>query len=114
MVVPKALDSKLDFSIHIDHKINRCNKIIGLFRKHSACLPRRALLNICKSFIRPHLDQGDILYDKPDNQNFESKIEKAQYKARIAITGAIQGTSRKRFYDEMPFRFNAIKRKALV
>ena len=105
MVVPKALDSKLDFSIHIDHKINR---------KHSACLPRRALLNICKSFIRPHLDQGDILYDKPDNQNFESKIEKAQYKARIAITGAIQGTPRKRFYDEMPFRFNAIKRKALV
>ena len=41
------------------------------------------------------------MYDKPDNQNFESKIKKYHYKACIAVTGAIQGTSRKGFYDEL-------------
>ena len=48
-----------------------------------------------KSFVSPYLDCGDILYEIPDNQNFESKIEKVQYKACITITRAIQGTSRK-------------------
>ena len=98
-----VLDSKLDFSIHIEQKIRKCNKIIGLIRRPSACLPRKALLTIYKSFVRPHLDYGDILYDKPGNLNFESKIEKVQYKACIAITGAIQGTSRERLYDELGF-----------
>ena len=44
---------------------------------------------------------GDISYDKPKNQNFESKLEKVQYKACLAITGAIQGTSRQRKYEEL-------------
>ena len=29
-----------------------------------------------KSFIRPHLDYGDILYDKPSNDNFHNKMKK--------------------------------------
>ena len=75
--------------------------LIGLVKILSVCLPRKAPLTIYKSFVRPHLDYGDILYDKPGNLNFESKIEKAQYKACIAITAAIQRTSRERLYDEL-------------
>ena len=96
-----VLDSKLDFSIHIEQKIRKCNKIIGLIRRLSVCLPRKALLTIYKSFVRPHLDYDDILYDKPGNLNFESKTEKVQYKACIAITGSVQETSRERLYDEL-------------
>ena len=70
--------------------IKRCNKITGLLRRLSVCLPRKALLTIYKSFIIPHINYGNILYDKPDSQNFESKIEKVLYKACIAITSAIQ------------------------
>ena len=95
-----VLDSKLDFSIYIEQKIRKCNKIKGLIRRLSVCLPRKALLTIYKSFVRPHLDYSDILYDKPGNLNFGSKIEKVHYKACIAITGVIQGTSRERLYDE--------------
>ena len=51
--------------------------------------------------IKPHLDYGDILYDKLENQNFQNKLEKVQHKACIAITGAIQGTSRQKIYDEL-------------
>ena len=68
--------------------------MIGLIRRLSINLLRNALLTIYKSFVRPHLDYGDILYDKPNNENFQNKLEKVQYRACLAITGAIQGTSR--------------------
>ena len=96
-----VLDSNLNFNTHIDQKIKKCNKMIGLIRRLSVNLPRNALLTIYKSFIRPHLDYGDILYDKPSNDNFQSKMEKVQYRACLAITGGIQGTSRERLYDEL-------------
>ena len=51
--------------------------------------------------IRPHLDYGDIIHDKPDNESFKSKIENIQYKACTAITSAIQATSRERLYQEL-------------
>ena len=56
---------------------------------------RKGLFTIYKSFIRSHLDHGDILYDKPENQNFLNKLEIVQYKACLA-TGAIQGSSRQK------------------
>ena len=96
-----VLDSKLDFNLHIEQKIKKCYKLIGIIRRLSVSFPRKALLTIYKSFVRPHLDYGDILYDKPGNQNFENKIEKVQYSACIAITGAIQGSSKERLYDEL-------------
>ena len=61
------------------------------------------VLRIYISFLRPHLDNGDIIYDKPNNESFKSKIENIQYKACIAITSAIQGTSRERLYQELGF-----------
>ena len=41
------------------------------------------------------------MYDKPGNLNFESKIERVQYKVVIATTGAIQVTSKERLHDEL-------------
>ena len=96
-----VLDSKLNFASHVNQKIKKYNKLIGLIRRLSVHLPRNALLTIYKSFVRPNLEYGDILYDKPDNQNFQSKLEKVQYRACLAITNAIQGTSKERIYDEL-------------
>ena len=49
-------------------------------------LSRNSLLTIYKSFFRPHLDYGDILYEKANNEDFQKKVEKVQYKANLAIT----------------------------
>ena len=48
----------------------------------------------------PHLDYGDIIYDQPNNQAFSKKLEAVQYNAALAITGAIQGTSKTKIYQE--------------
>ena len=75
--------------------------MIGLIRRLSVNLPRNALLTIYKSFVRPHLDYGDIFYDQPSNDNFQNKMEKVQYRACLVITGGIQGTSRGGLFDEL-------------
>ena len=52
--------------------------MMGLIRRLSVNLTGNALLTIYKSFIRPFLDYGDILYNKPSNDNFQNKMEKVQ------------------------------------
>ena len=66
--------------------------MIGIIKRLSVNIPYDALLRICKSFIRTHLNYRDI-YEKFNNKAFKSKIKNIQYKACIGITAAIQGTS---------------------
>ena len=70
------LDEKLNFHDHINAKILKANKGIGIIKRLSNTLPRKSLLTIYKSFIRPHLDYCDIIYDQPNNESFCTKIER--------------------------------------
>ena len=47
------------------------------------------------------IDYGGIIYDQPQNKSFWDTIESVQYKAALAITGAIQGTSRDKINEEL-------------
>ena len=78
-------------------------KGIGIIEKLSKSLPRHSLVTIYKSFVRPHLDYGDIIYDQPNNESFTQKIERIQYNAALTITGAIKGTSQNKLYSELGF-----------
>ena len=95
------LDGKLSYNNHIKEKLGKVYKGIGLLRNLSNKLPRQALVKIYKGFIRPHLGYGDIVYNKPDNETFINKIEKARFRVALAITGAIRGTSREKCYAEL-------------
>ena len=95
------LDEKLNFHDHINGKILKANKGIGIIKRFSNTLPRKSLLTIYKSFIRPHLDYCDIIYDQPINESFCTKIEHIQYNAAPAITGAVKGTSQTKLYKEL-------------
>ena len=66
-------------------------------------MPRDSLVTIYKSFIRPHLDYADVIFDKPSNATFSNRIESAQYNAALAITGTIRGTSKEKLYQELGF-----------
>ena len=54
-----------------------------------------------KAFLRPLIDYGDLIYDQPQNESFCEKLKSVQYKAALAITGAIKGTSRDKIYKEL-------------
>ena len=62
---------------------------------------KSSLISIYKAIIKPDLDFGDILYDQLNKATFCQKIESAKYKATLAITGAIQGTSREKLLAEL-------------
>ena len=67
-------------------------------------------------FVRPHLDYADIIYDKTGNVNSQSKLERVQYNACLAITGAIQGTNMVSIYSELcleSFSARRVSRKLL-
>ena len=95
------LDEKLTFNDHISQKISKASKGVGVLRKLFYLIPRSALVTIYKSFIRPHLDYGDIIYDRPNNNSFTQNIETIQYNAAMAVTGAIKGSSRDNLYNEL-------------
>ena len=80
-------------------------KGIGLLRKLRSILTRTSLLTIYKSFIRPHLDYGDIVYDQPSNDAFSNKLETVRYNAALAIMRAVKRTSREKLYQELGLEY---------
>ena len=106
-----TLDSKLSFNKHITDKIKSTNKFIGILRHLSDHLPLKVLTQMYKTFIRPLVDYGDVIYHIPHFYNiFDSsislhplmeQIEKIQYHVALAISGCWLGTSRNKLYDEL-------------
>ena len=94
-------DSSLSFDEHLISAQSKTNKTLGLLRKLQNTLPRQALIIIYKALVRPHLDYGDVLYDKGYCASFHQKLQKIQCIACIAITGAISGTSKEKMYQEL-------------
>ena len=58
---------------------------MGLLCKLHNTLPILPLLTIYKSFIRPHLDYGDVTYDQAYTASFHQKIESVQYKSALIL-----------------------------
>ena len=69
--------------------LNKVDNTTRLLRKLQNTLPRLSLLTICKSFIRPHLDYGDSIYDQAHNASFQQKVQNIQYNAVLAVKGAM-------------------------
>ena len=72
-------------------------------------MPLKALDQMYKSIVRPHLDYCDFIYHIPHvyencgvslNAKMES-VEKVQYNAALAITGTWKGSSRVKLYEEL-------------
>ena len=95
------LDTKLDFQEHPKNNFSKISKILGILRKLQKILTRPPLLTIYKSFTRPRLDYGDIIYYKACNTSFLQNLEKIQYNSAFAIAKAIRGTSKEKLYQEL-------------
>ena len=93
----KHLHEKLSFRHHLNEKINKTNKGTGTTRKLHNILPRSALLTTYHSFVKSHLEYGDVIYDQPENEMFSREIQRVQPKASLAITGA----SQEKLYQEL-------------
>ena len=69
------LGTNLDFEGHFKGTFSKVNKVIGLLRTLHHIFPRQRLLIICKSFIRPPLDYGNVIYAQIYNTMFHQILE---------------------------------------
>ena len=92
------LDARLTFEENLKVITTKVNKTIGLLRKLQKTLPSSVLMTMYKTFVRPNLDYGDIIYDQTYNETFHQKLESVQYSACLALSGAIRGSSREKLY----------------
>ena len=105
------LDSVLSFEKHLNEKIMKAEKNVGILKYPSNFLPLKSLDQMYKSFVRPHLDYCDVIYHLPPLlhqaplgvtlNSYMEKVERVQYQAALAITGAWNGSSRIKLYDEL-------------
>ena len=69
--------------------------MIKCLSKYVSC---NVLEQLCKLYIRPHLDYRDIVYHRYDPcMSFDAtkRFEQIQYSSALAITGAWKGTNSK-------------------
>ena len=59
------LDSKLSFAIHIQSIIIKCRHGLRIMKFLSKYSPHNTLTELCKLYVRPHLDNGDVIYHIP-------------------------------------------------
>ena len=55
--------------------------------------------------MRPHLDNCDIICDRPHSEKFTDTVESIQYKAALAITGAIKEMPKDKLYNELGLEY---------
>ena len=106
-----TLEPGLSFEKHLSEKIIKAKKNIGILKHLSKFLPLRTLDQMNKALVRSHLDYCDVVYHIPSIihqpplgktlNSLMEKVERIQYQAALAITGAWQGSSRSKIYDEL-------------
>ena len=95
------LDNKLRDKHNLKFVSTKVKKTIALLREFQQSLPRQSLITTYKSFIPPHLNYGNIVYDQAFNESFHKDLECIQYNAAITITEAIRGTSSEKLLQEL-------------
>ena len=78
------LDGKLTFNGHVTSKLTTVKKFTSTLRKLYHYIACDFLVAIYKSFIEPHLDCADVIFDKRGNATFSNQNESAKYNAALA------------------------------
>ena len=105
------LESSLSFEKHLNEKIVKAKKNVGILKHLSKFLPLKTPDQMYKALVRSHLDYCDIIYHIPSHINqpplgvtlhsMMEKVERIQYQAALAISGAWHGSSRSKLDEEL-------------
>ncbi len=105
------LQPSLTFAKHINEKIKKAKKNIGIIKHLNSVLPFLSLKQMYIALVRSHLEYCDVIFHIPPKihppplgmslHDHMEKLEKVQYQAGLAVTGAWQGTSRIKLYEQL-------------
>ena len=105
------LRPSLSFTCHVNEKIKKAKKNIGIIKHLNSFLPFLTLKLMYNALVRSHFDYCDVIYHIPPKihppplgvslHDHMEILEKTQYQAALAVTGTWQGTSRVKLYEEL-------------
>ena len=99
-----TLDFKLNFNCHVREAIIKARRGIGIIRYLSEYVSRDVLDQICKLYIRSHLDYGNIMYHKYDPEyilELTKKLESTQYSVALDVKGSWRESDTVRLLEEL-------------
>ena len=92
-------------------KLKKANRNIGIIKHLNKFLPFKTLNQLYKSLVRSHVDYCDVIFHLPSIMkppplgqvlpDLMETLERVQYRAGLAVTGAWQGTNRVKLYEEL-------------
>ena len=94
------LDQRLNFRKHINEKIKKANKGLGLLKFLSKYTTRPVLDTIYKMYVRPHLDYGVVIYHEQLKDSMQL-VESVRFQAALIVTGCWKGSSKIKVYDDL-------------
>ena len=87
---------------HLVDLISKTRLLVSCLKSYKHRLTRKSLEIIYTSFILPHFDYGDILYDNCPLY-YKDKLEDTNLDALRTIIGTVRGTSHSKIYTESGF-----------
>ena len=93
-------NEKLNWEDHITSACNKSMKRVGILKRLSRQLPRKAKETIYSTFIRPTLEYSDVIFDGC-TKKLSKALEQVQRQAALACTGAYMGTHHPSLLQEL-------------
>ena len=96
------LQNDCKWNSHIESIIAKTRPLIACLRSFKYKFNRKTLELLYKSYILPHLDFSDVLWDNCSAE-LSNALENIHLDALRTITGAVKGTSHDKLYKESGF-----------
>ena len=83
------ISKDLSWKLHVQEIAKKANKCLGILRPLRSKIDRKSLEIMYKSFVRPVMEYGDVIWHIPDIRNHTLEIlDKVHYNAARLVTGA--------------------------
>ena len=96
------LQGNCKWDSHVTSIIAKCRTLVACLKSYKYRLNRKSLEIMYKSFILPHFDYADVVWDNLTQVQIEN-LENIQLEALRTIIGTVRGTSHELIYKESGF-----------
>ena len=111
-----TLQGNCKWDAHITSLITKCRPLVSCLKSYKYRLNRKSLEIMYKSFILPHFDYADVVWDNLTQRQIED-LEDIQLEALRTIVGTVRGTSHDVIYKEsgfIPLRIRRERHKLIL
>ena len=106
-----TFSNDLRFHEHVNEILNKVNKTISPLYPIAQHLPRHILGQIYKTYVRPHFDHCDTIYDGHITIRDSTRLETIQNRAARLTTGTLFRTSSDKLRNELGWDKLATRRR---